>query len=71
LCKAALVVGNVCLIRIIAILCLSSAAAPLLAQNPTDVTINTAPRAPIITDTEFNATIPSLDAVTNQASNIS
>mgnify|MGYP003841470801 FL=1 len=61
LCKAALVVGNVCLIRIIAILCLSSAAGPLLAQNPTDVTVNTAPRAPIITDTEFNATIPSLD----------
>lgn len=54
-------VRNVCLIRTIAILYLSSAAAPLLAQNPTDVTINTAPRAPIITDTEFNATIPSLD----------
>ena len=61
LCKAALVVGNVCLIRTIAILYLSSAAAPLLAQNPTDAPANTAPRAPIITDTEFNATIPSLD----------
>ncbi len=59
--KAALVVGNVCLIRTIAILYLSSAAAPLLAQNPTDAPANTVPSPPIITDTEFNATIPSLD----------
>ena len=54
-------VGNVCLIRTIAILYLSSAAAPLLAQNPTDAPANTVPSPPIITDTEFNATIPSLD----------
>lgn len=61
LCKAPLVVRNVCLIRTIAILYLSSAAAPLLAQNPTDAPANTVPSPPIITDTEFNATIPSLD----------
>jgi hypothetical protein len=56
-----LVPGNVCLIRTIAILYLSSAAAPLLAQSPVDGKANTAQRAPIITDTEFNAAIPSLD----------
>jgi translocation and assembly module TamA len=56
-----LVPGNVCLIRTIAILYLSSAAAPLLAQNPADGKANTAQHAPIITDTEFDAAIPSLD----------
>lgn len=59
--KGALVMGNVCLIRTIAILYLSSAAAPLVAQNPADTEANAATRAPIITDTEFDAAIPSLD----------
>ncbi len=59
--KGAVVPGNVCVIRTIAILYLSSAAAPLLAQSPADAKANNAPRAPIITDTEFDAAIPSLD----------
>jgi translocation and assembly module TamA len=50
------------LIRTIAFLYLSSAAVPLLAQNPAVATPTTAPRAPIINDSEFDAAIPSLDA---------
>jgi translocation and assembly module TamA len=49
------------LIRTIALLFLSSAAAPLLAQNPAAEAPITGPRVPVITDTEFNAAIPSLD----------
>jgi translocation and assembly module TamA len=59
--KGTLGQGNICLIRAIAFLYLSSAAVPLLAQNPTDATPSTAPHAPIISDTEFDAAIPSLD----------
>jgi translocation and assembly module TamA len=59
--KGALGPGNVCLIRTIAFLYLSSAAASLLAQNPADATPISAPRVPIITDTEFDAAIPSLN----------
>jgi len=56
-----------CVIRTLAILCLSSAAAPLLAQNPADATVHNALRPPIIPNLEFNAAIPSLvdSAVTN------
>jgi translocation and assembly module TamA len=49
------------LIRTIALLFLSSAAAPLLAQNPAAEAPITGPRVPVITDTEFKAAIPSLD----------
>ena len=49
------------MIRTIALLFLSSAAAPLLAQNPAAEAPITGPRVPVITDTEFNAAIPSLD----------
>ncbi len=49
------------MIRTIALLFLSSAAAPLLAQNPASEAPITGPRVPVITDTEFNAAIPSLD----------
>ena len=49
------------MIRTIALLFLSSAAAPLLAQNPATEAPITGPRVPVITDTEFNAAIPSLD----------
>jgi len=49
------------LIRTIALLFLSSAAAPLLAQNPAAEAPITGPRLPFITDTEFKAAIPSLD----------
>jgi hypothetical protein len=59
--KGALGPGDVCLIRTIAILCLSCAAAPLLAQNPAAEVPSTGPLVPVITDTEFNAAIPSLD----------
>jgi hypothetical protein len=40
---------------------LSSAAAPLFAQNPAAEAPVTGLRAPVITDTELNAAIPSLD----------
>jgi translocation and assembly module TamA len=40
---------------------LSSAAAPLLAQNPAAEAPITGLRVPVITDTEFKAAIPSLD----------
>jgi translocation and assembly module TamA len=59
--KGSLGPGDVCLIQTIAILYLSSAAAPLLAQNPAAEAPATGPRAPVITDTEFNGAIPSLD----------
>ena len=59
--KGVLRQGDVCLIRTIAILYLSCAAAPLLAQNPAAEAPTTGPRVPVITDTEFNAAIPSLD----------
>ena len=49
------------MIRTIALLFLSSAAAPLLAQNPAAEAPITGPRLPFITDTEFKAAIPSLD----------
>ena len=49
------------MIRTIALLFLSSAAAPLLAQNPAAEAPITGPRVPVITDTEFKAAIPSLD----------
>jgi translocation and assembly module TamA len=49
------------LIRTIALLFLSSAAAPLLSQNPAAEVPITGPRVPVITDTEFKAAIPSLD----------
>ena len=49
------------MIRTIALLFLSSAAAPLLAQNPAAEVPITGPRVPVITDTEFKAAIPSLD----------
>ncbi len=49
------------MIRTIAFLCLTSVAAPLLAQNPAAAAPATDPRAPVITDTEFNAAIPSLN----------
>ena len=49
------------MIRTIALLFLSSAAAPLLAQNPSAEAPITGPRVPVITDTEFKAAIPSLD----------
>ena len=49
------------MIRTIALLFLSSAAAPLLAQNPATEAPITGPRVPVITDTEFKAAIPSLD----------
>jgi translocation and assembly module TamA len=61
LLKGALDPGNVCLIRTIAILYLSSAAAPLLGQNPADAAPATGARAPVISDTEFDAAIPSLN----------
>ena len=59
-----------CLIRSIAFLFMGCAATPLLAQNPEVTTpANPAaatplsdPRAPIISDQEFDAAIPSLDA---------
>ena len=49
------------MIRTIALLFLSSAAAPLLAQNPAAEAPIKGPRVPVITDTEFNAVIPSLN----------
>ena len=49
------------MIRTIALLFLSSAAAPLLAQNPATEAPITGPRVPVITDTEFKAAIPSLN----------
>lgn len=49
------------MIRTIALLFLSSAAAPLLAQNPAAEAPITGPRVPVITDTEFKAAIPSLN----------
>ena len=49
------------MIRTIALLYLSSAAAPLLAQNPAAEAPITGLRVPVITDTEFKAAIPSLD----------
>lgn len=49
------------MIRTIALLFLSSAAALLLAQNPAAEAPITGPRVPVITDTEFNAAIPSLN----------
>ena len=59
--KGVLGPGNACLIRTIAFLCLTSAAAPVLAQNPAAAAPATGPHVPITTDTEFNAAIPSLD----------
>ena len=59
--KGVLGPGDVCLIRTIAILYLSCAAAALLAQNPAAKAPATGVRVPVITDTEFNAAIPSLD----------
>ena len=59
--KGVLGPGDDYLIRVIAFLCFSSAAPPLLAQNPTAEAPVAGPHTPVITDTEFNATIPSLD----------
>jgi translocation and assembly module TamA len=59
--KGVLGPGDVCLIRVIAFLYLSSVAAPLLAQSPAVEAPVTDPHRPVITDTEFNATIPSLN----------
>ena len=67
--------GDVFLIRSIAFLYLGCAAAPLLAQNPPAPSVSTpvpvvpaaveadptGPRTPIITDTEFDEAIPSLE----------